>query len=56
MTPAERGSRSSAARSVRPNMFLVAKLAGTSTAMIDKHYGFLRHTQTRASLDAVAMG
>ena len=38
------------------DVFLVAKLAGTSTAMIDKHYGFLRHTQTRASLDAVAMG
>ena len=38
------------------DVFLVAKLAGTSTAMIDKHYGFLRHTQTRASLDAVNMG
>ena len=37
------------------DVFLVAKLAGTSTAMIDKHYGHLRHTQTRASLDAVAM-
>lgn len=35
--------------------FLVAKLAGTSTAMIDKHYGHLRHDQTRARLDAVAM-
>lgn len=35
--------------------FLVAKLAGTSTAMIDKHYGHLRHEQTRAKLDAVAM-
>lgn len=35
--------------------FLVAKLAGTSTAMIDKHYGHLRHEQTRARLDAVAM-
>ena len=35
--------------------FLVAKLAGTSTAMIDKHYGHLRHQQTRARLDAVAM-
>lgn len=33
--------------------FLVAKLAGTSTAMIDKHYGHLRHAQTRARLDAV---
>lgn len=35
--------------------FLVAKLAGTSTAMIDRHYGHLRHEQTRARLDAVAM-
>lgn len=35
--------------------FLVAKLAGTSTEMIDKHYGHLRHEQTRARLDAVAM-
>lgn len=38
------------------DVFLVARLAGTSTAMIDKHYGHLRHAQTRASLDAVAMG
>jgi integrase len=35
--------------------FIVAKLSGTSTAMIDKHYGHLRHEQTRARLDAVAM-
>jgi len=35
--------------------FLVARLAGTSTTMIDKHYGHLRHAQTRARLDAVAM-
>ena len=34
--------------------FTVAKLAGTSTAMIDKHYGHLRHEQTRARLDAVS--
>ncbi len=33
--------------------FLVARLAGTSTAMIDKHYGHLRHAATRAKLDAV---
>lgn len=33
--------------------FLVARLAGTSTTMIDKHYGHLRHAQTRARLDAV---
>ena len=35
--------------------FLVARLAGTSTTMIDKHYGHLRHAQTRARLDAVVM-
>lgn len=35
--------------------FLVAKLAGTSTAMIDKHYGQLRHKATRKHLDAVKM-
>lgn len=35
--------------------FVVAKLAGTSTAMIDKHYGHLRHDATRAKLDAVAI-
>lgn len=35
--------------------FVVARLAGTSTAMIDKHYGHLRHDKTRAKLDAVAM-
>lgn len=35
--------------------FLVAKLAGTSTAMIDRHYGQLRHKMTRKHLDAVKM-
>ncbi|WP_261317892.1 tyrosine-type recombinase/integrase [Burkholderia cepacia] len=35
--------------------FIVAKLAGTSTAMIDKHYGHLRHDKTREKLDSVAM-
>jgi integrase len=35
--------------------FVVAKLAGTSTAMIDKHYGQLRHDRTRSRLDAVQM-
>jgi len=35
--------------------FLVAKLSGTSTMMIDKHYGHLRHEQTRARLDAVTL-
>lgn len=33
--------------------FVVAKLAGTSTDMIDKHYGHLRHDRTRAAMDAV---
>jgi integrase len=32
---------------------IVARLAGTSTAMIDKHYGHLIHDRTRAKLDAV---
>lgn len=32
--------------------FVVARLAGTSTTMIDKHYGHLRHDLTRAKLDA----
>lgn len=31
--------------------FVVARLAGTSTTMIDKHYGHLRHDITRAKLD-----
>lgn len=35
--------------------FIVARLAGTSTAMIDKHYGHLRHDRTRAKLDAAQM-
>jgi integrase len=35
--------------------FLVAKLAGTSTAMIDKFYGEARHDKTREKLDRVAM-
>ena len=35
--------------------FIVARLAGTSTGMIDKHYGHLRHEQTRVRLDAVAL-
>ncbi|HDR9011480.1 TPA: tyrosine-type recombinase/integrase [Burkholderia vietnamiensis] len=35
--------------------FVVARLAGTSTEMIDKHYGHLRHDRTRAKLDAVAI-
>lgn len=34
---------------------LVAMLAGTSTAMIDKHYGHLQHDQTRRMLDSVAI-
>jgi len=35
--------------------FVVARLAGTSSAMIDKHYGHLKHDTTRARLDAVQM-
>lgn len=31
--------------------FVVARLAGTSTAMIDKYYGHLRHDLTRDKLD-----
>lgn len=34
---------------------VVARLSGTSVAMIEKHYGHLKHTQTRAQLDRVAM-
>lgn len=34
---------------------LVARLAGTSVAMIEKHYGHLRHHETRQKLDAVQM-
>lgn len=34
---------------------LVAKIAGTSTAMIDKNYGHLRLDKTRAMLDRTAM-
>lgn len=37
------------------NTSLVAKLAGTSTAMIDKHYGHLEHEQMRRMLDGVAI-
>lgn len=33
--------------------FIIAKLAGTSVAMIEKHYGHLRHNETRQKLDAV---
>jgi len=35
--------------------FEVAQLTGTSTAMIDKHYGHLRHAQARDRLDRVAL-
>ncbi len=37
------------------NTSLVAMLAGTSTAMIDKHYGHLQHDQMRRMLDSVAI-
>ncbi len=35
---------------------IIARLAGTSTAMIDKNYGHLRHDKVRAMLDAVQAG
>lgn len=35
--------------------FIVAKLAGTSVAMIEKHYGHLRHTETRQQLDSLKL-
>jgi integrase len=35
--------------------FEVARMAGTSTEMIDKHYGHLRHDRMRAKLDAIAL-
>jgi site-specific recombinase XerD len=34
---------------------LVAKIAGTSTAMIDANYGHLRLDKTRALMDKTAM-
>lgn len=34
---------------------VVAMLAGTSTAMIDKHYGHLQHDRTRQMLDQVSI-
>ena len=35
--------------------FIVASLAGTSTDMIDRFYGHLKHSSTRAKLDNVQM-
>jgi site-specific recombinase XerD len=37
------------------DVFSVARLTGTSSAMIDKHYGHLCGDRMRAKLDAVAM-
>ena len=37
------------------NPSVVAQLAGTSTAMIDDHYGHLIHTGVRERLDTVRM-
>lgn len=34
---------------------LVARLAGTSTAMIDRHYGHLHHDKTRDALDRIRL-
>jgi integrase len=35
------------------DVFLIAKMAGTSVGMIEKHYGHLRHDKTRQRLDLV---
>jgi hypothetical protein len=35
--------------------FEVARMPGTSTEMIDKHYGHLRHDWMRAKLDAISI-
>jgi integrase len=35
--------------------FVVARMAGTSTAMIDKHYGHLRVDRTRDALDRIQL-
>lgn len=35
--------------------FIVAKLARTSVAMIEKHYGYLRHQSTRPKLDKIKL-
>jgi integrase len=35
--------------------FEVARMAGTSTEMIDKHYGHLRHDRMRTKLDAIGI-
>ncbi len=35
--------------------FTIARLAGTSTAMIDRHYGHLAHDRTREKLDRATM-
>lgn len=35
--------------------FEVARMAGTSTEMIDNHHGHLRHDRMRAKLDAIAI-
>jgi integrase len=35
------------------DIFLIAKMAGTSVNMIEKHYGHLRHEHTRQRLDRV---
>ncbi len=35
------------------DVFLIARMAGTSVAMIEKHYGHLRHAEARQRLDKV---
>jgi hypothetical protein len=37
------------------DLFTVAKLAGTSVAMIEKHYGQLQHDVARRALAGLAL-
>ncbi|WCM19770.1 hypothetical protein NDK50_20540 [Paraburkholderia bryophila] len=39
----------------RIDSFEVATMVGTSTEVIDEHYGHLRHDRMRAKLDAIAI-
>lgn len=38
------------------DLFTIAKISGTSIAMIEKHYGHLRQEHARKALDALALG
>lgn len=39
----------------RIDSFEAATMAGTSTEVLDEHYGHLRHDRMRAKLDAIAI-